>query len=66
MAKTLGDEYHGHQCRSTKRLHEMAIFSRNQWSAMLAEDEFADSLYMAGEMTRAEWLLAKERNGRGN
>lgn len=34
----------------------MPVFSVEQ-----AEDEFADTLYVVGEITKAEWILAKER-----
>jgi hypothetical protein len=66
MASTLGDEYHGHKCRSAKRLAEMLIFYRNQRPQSAVEkweDEVTDSLYMVGEITREEWLMAHERMG---
>lgn len=71
MAPKLADEYHGHRCLRTRR---PLILSADDWERILApishppflsemaEDEAADSLYIAGEMNRAEWLLAKERN----
>lgn len=64
MVKTLADEYHGRKCHSTKRLYEMAIFHRDQSPIERWEDESAHSLYIAGEITRAEWQLAKDRKER--
>lgn len=71
MARTLGEEYHGHKCHMAfpylagKNEPPDITLAATQWSILLEryldEDEYADDQYISGEITRAEWELARER-----
>lgn len=69
MVKTLADEYHGRKCHSATRnrsIHSLPSIFPPQWATKSlsedAEDAEIDSLYIAGEINRAEWQLGRERN----
>lgn len=67
MAQTLADEYHGHLCRNQTIKYSNALISflhNDAQYIMEEEDKHADDLYIAGEITRAEWLMARERMGK--